>query len=66
MGNVGAWSRCLDGEVGSDEARALAQHHLFVQHAGIGHFAVGRHGIDGEAGEAKLPQGRLLEARSAA
>ena len=61
-GQVGAWARSFDGEVGSDEARALAQHHLFVQHAGVGHFAPGRHGVDGEAGEAKLPQGILLEA----
>ena len=32
------------------------------QHAGIGHFAPGCHGVNGEGGEAKVPQGRLLEA----
>ena len=62
-GQVGAWARRLDGEVCPDEARALAQHHLFIKHAGVvGHFAPGRHGVCSNAGEAKLPQGRLLEA----
>ena len=48
--------------MGSDEALALTQHHLFVQHAGVvGHFVPGRHGVDGDAGEARLSQGRPME-----